>query len=110
MFILLDLSYFHITPFSFRSVCTLKNGGVFFSVYTTSFSDRNRYLSIGIHICPQKRICLTVSFMLALLVAFSNCSVFSVHITKLRFCLAPFSFSSVPIIVFIKFRFWGGLV
>ena len=73
----------------------------FFPVHTTPFSDRNGYLSLGVHICPEKRICLTASFMLALLVAFSNCSLFGVHTTKLRFCLAPFSFSSVFIIVFI---------
>ena len=36
-----------------------------------------------------------------LILAFSNCSVFGVHTTELRFCLAPFSFSSVFIIVFI---------
>ena len=36
-----------------------------------------------------------------LILAFSNCSVFGVHTTELRFCLAPFPFSSVFIIVFI---------
>ena len=36
-----------------------------------------------------------------LILAFSNRSVFGVHTTELRFCLAPFSFSSVFIIVFI---------
>ena len=36
-----------------------------------------------------------------LILAFSNCSVFGVHTTELRFCLAPFSFSPVFIIVFI---------
>ena len=36
-----------------------------------------------------------------LILAISNCSVFGVHTTELRFCLAPFSFSSVFIIVFI---------
>ena len=39
------------------------------------------------------------SLTLALLVAFSNCSVFGVHTTELRFCLVPVSFSSVFIIV-----------
>ena len=36
-----------------------------------------------------------------LILAFSNCSVFGVHTTELCFSLAPFSFSSVFIIVFI---------
>ena len=36
-----------------------------------------------------------------LILAFSNYSVFGVHTTELHFCLAPFSFSSVFIIVFI---------
>ena len=36
-----------------------------------------------------------------LILAFSNCSVFGVHTTELRFCLAPFLFSSVFVIVFI---------
>ena len=63
----------------------------FFYVHTTQFSDRNRYLSIGVHIYPQKHIFLTASFVFPLLVAFSNCSVFVVHTTELRFCLAPFS-------------------
>ena len=81
---------FHLDPFLLP-----KTGLFFFPVHTTPFSDRNGYLSIGVHICPQKRICLTASFMLALLVAFSNCSVFSVHTTELRFCFAPFSLSSV---------------
>ena len=31
----------------------------------------------------------------------ANCSVFGVHTTELRFCLAPFLFSSVFVIVFI---------
>ena len=81
---------FHLDPFLLP-----KTGLFFFPVHTTPFSDRNGYLSIGVHICPQKRICLTASFMLALLVAFSDCSVFSVHTTELRFCFAPFSLSSV---------------
>ena len=36
-----------------------------------------------------------------LILVFSNCSVFGVHTTELRFCLAPFPFSSVFIIAFI---------
>ena len=36
-----------------------------------------------------------------LILVFSNCSVFGVHTTELRFCLAPFLFSSVFVIVFI---------
>ena len=76
-----------------------KMGLFFFPVHATPFSDRNGYLSIGVHIFPQKRIYLTASFILVLLVAFSNCSVFGVHTTELRFCLAPFlssfSFGSV---------------
>ena len=36
-----------------------------------------------------------------LILAFLNCSVFGVHTTELRFCLALFSFSSVFITVFI---------
>ena len=44
---------------------------------------------------------LTTRLSRLLILAFSNCSVFGVHTTELRFCLAPFSFSSVFIIVFI---------
>ena len=96
---------FHLDPF------LLPNMGLFFfPVHTTPFSDRNGYLSVGVHICPQKHICFTASFILALLVAFSHCSVFGVHTTELRFCLVPFSFSSVFIIIFIWFRFWGRLM
>ena len=57
----LVLGYVHITPFSFRSVFGSKNGAVFFSVHTTPFSDRNGYLSIGVHTISQKRICFSLS-------------------------------------------------
>ena len=57
----LPLGYVHITPFSFRSVFVSKNGAVFFSVHTTPFSDRNGYLSIGVHTISQKRICFSFS-------------------------------------------------
>ena len=96
---------FHLDPFLLP-----KTGLFFFPVHTISFSDRNGYQSIGVHICPQNRICLTASVILALLVAFSNCSVFGVHTTEFSFCLAPFLFSSVFIIVFIWFPIWGRLM
>ena len=136
----LDSGYVHITPFSFWSVFGSKNGAVFFSVHTTPFSDRNGYLSIGVHTISQKRICSSLSdneafkasdigvFKLFRFwwshyrVSFIHFHFISFHISmeggpsvrtdfqELRFCLAPFSFSSVFIIVFIYFRFWGGLM
>ena len=80
------LSYVHISPFSFRSTFALPKTELFsFSVHITSFLDRNVYLSTSVHICPQKPICLMTPYILALLVAFSNFSVFAVHTIELRF-------------------------
>ena len=61
----------HTSLFSFSFVFAPRNGAVLFSVHTTPSLDGNGYLSIGVHICPEKRICLTASSILAFLLACS---------------------------------------
>ena len=96
--------YVHITLFSFWSVFGSKNGAAFFSVHTTPFSDRNGYLSIGVHTISQKLICFSFwkrglqgfwywRFQIVPFLVFT--------LRELRFCLALFSFSSIFTIVFI---------
>ena len=59
----LALLRFHFDPFLFLSCCFLlcSHFPAFFSVHTTPFSDRNGYLSIGVHTISQKRICFSLS-------------------------------------------------
>ena len=102
-----DLSHVHITPFSFWSIFAPKNGAVFFSVHTTPFSDRNEYLSIGVHTISQKRIYFSLlkkrpSRLLILALKKAPFLVFTLQscvFVWIRFHLAPFlssfSFSSV---------------
>ena len=75
------------------------------SVHTTPFSDRNGYLSIGVHTISQKRICFSLSdneaFKTSDIGVFKLfrfwCSHYRVAFlfsSELRFCLAPFLFLS----------------
>ena len=92
---------FHFDPFLgaktelFSSLFTLlrfqTETDIYQLVFTLLLENRNASVFLFLKTRPS----------MLLIMAFSNCSVFGVHTTELRFCLAPFSFSSVFTIVFI---------
>ena len=102
---------FHLDPF-----LLLKTKLFFLPVHITPFLNKNGYLSSAVFTLVLKNgsdhlllsllsvLCFLYSglcFGLCLLSAFLNSSVFGVHITVTRFCLAPFLFSPVFASVFV---------
>ena len=93
------LHRFHFDPFLlpktelFSSLFTLLRFQTKTDIYQLVFTPFLKNASVFLF--------LTTRPSTLLILAFSNCSVFGGHTTELRFCLAPFLFSYVFIIVFI---------
>ena len=104
------LGYVHITPFSFRSGFALKKGTVFLPCSHYSVFRQKR---ISINWCSHlslKTYLLDCFFYIGSISSVFKLFRFWCSHYRLRFCLAPFSFISVFIMVFIWFRYEGRLM
>ena len=93
------LHRFHFDPF------LLPKAGLFSSLFTLlRFQTETDIYQLVFTLFLKNAsvfLFLTTRPSTLLILAFSNYSVFGVHTTELRFCLAPFPFGSVFIIIFI---------